>query len=55
MFSAYSEIVFSEDLEGQSGVSISREPINNIRYADDTVIMAENIENVQFLLDQVII
>ena len=30
--------------EAQSGIKISRENINNLRYADDTTLMAESKE-----------
>ena len=34
--------------EAQAGIKISRRNINNLRYADDTVFMAEN-EELEFL------
>lgn len=53
LFNVYSEVIFNEALEGQCGVRTGGETINNIRYADDTAIMAESIEDLQFLIDRV--
>ena len=36
--------------EAQAGVKISRRNINNLRYADDTTLMAENEEELKSLL-----
>ena len=36
--------------EAQAGVKIARRNINNIRYADDTTLMAENEEELKSLL-----
>ena len=36
--------------EGQAGIKIVRRNINNLRYADDTTLMAESEEKVQSLL-----
>ena len=30
--------------ESQAGIKIARRNINNLRYADDTILMAENVE-----------
>ena len=30
--------------EAQAGIKIARRNINNLRYADDTTLMAENVE-----------
>ena len=40
--------------EAQSGIKISRRNINNLRYADDTTLMAESKEEVKSLLMKVI-
>ena len=36
--------------EAQAGIKISRRNINNLRYADDTTLMAENEEELKSLL-----
>ena len=36
--------------EAQAGVKIARRNINNLRYADDTTLMAENEEELKSLL-----
>ena len=39
--------------ETQTGINISRRNINNLRYADDTTLMAENEEELKSLLMKV--
>ena len=39
--------------EAQAGIKISRRNINNLRYADDTTLMAEGEEELQSLLKKV--
>ena len=39
--------------EAQAGIKISRRNINNIRYADDTTLMAETEEELKSLLMRV--
>ena len=39
--------------EAQSGIKIARRNINNIRYADDTTLMAESEEELKSLLMKV--
>ena len=39
--------------EAQAGIKIARGSINNLRYADDTTIMAENEEELKSLLMKV--
>ena len=36
--------------EAQAGIKIARRKINNLRYADDTTLMAESIEELKSLL-----
>ena len=36
--------------EAQAGIKISRRNINNLRYADDTTLMAESEEELKSLL-----
>ena len=38
--------------ETQAGISIARRNINNLRYADDTTLMAESGEELKELLDE---
>ena len=39
--------------EAQAGIKIARRNINNLRYADDTTLMAESEEELKSLLTQV--
>ena len=39
--------------EGQAGIKIARRKINNLRYADDTTLMAESEEELKSLLMKV--
>ena len=39
--------------EAQAGIKIARRNINNLRYADDTTLMAENEEELRSLLMKV--
>ena len=39
--------------EAQAGIKIARRNINNLRYADDTTIMAESEEELKSLLMKV--
>ena len=39
--------------EAQAGIKIARKNINNLRYADDTTLMAENKEELKSLLKKV--
>ena len=39
--------------EAQAGIKIARRSINNLRYADDTSLMAENEEELKILLMKV--
>ena len=39
--------------EAQAGITIARRNINNLRYADDTTLMAENEEELKSLLMKV--
>ena len=39
--------------EAQAGINIARRNINNLRYADDTTLMAENEEELKSLLMKV--
>ena len=39
--------------EAQAGINIARRNINNLRYADDTTLMAESEEELKSLLRRV--
>ena len=39
--------------EAQAGIKIARRNINNLRYADDTILIAENEEELKSLLMKV--
>ena len=39
--------------EAQAGIDIARRNINNLRYADDTILMAESEEELKSLLMKV--
>ena len=54
LFSLYSEIVLRE-VEDLHGVLVNGVNINNIRYADDTVLISETETGLQALLDGVVV
>ena len=39
--------------EAQAGIKIARRKINNLRYADDTMLMAESKEELKEFLDEI--
>lgn len=54
LFNLYVEKAFSESIsDSPFGIRINGIPINNIRYADDTVILADSAQDLQSLLNQV--
>ena len=54
LFNVYSETIFHEALADRTeGININGEIINNIRYADDSVLLAENAEDLQALVNSV--
>ena len=50
LFSLYSEIIM-RNIEGQPGIRVGGHNINNLRYADDTVLISENEKDLQQLLN----
>ena len=54
LFNLYAEyIVWKAGLdEAQAGIKIARRNINNLRYSDDTTLMAESEEKLKQLLDE---
>lgn len=54
LFNIYSEEIFKEALHDvHEGILINGELINNIRYADDSVILARNAEGLQLLMERI--
>ena len=53
LFSLYSEMIMHH-LEGIPGIQIGGHNINNLRYADDTVLIVETEEDLQELLETVV-
>ncbi|KAL1447433.1 hypothetical protein WDU94_013960 [Cyamophila willieti] len=52
LFNVYSETIFKETIaEINKGIKINNRMVNNLRYADDTVIMASNVEDLQQMLN----
>ena len=51
---AYAEYIMrnAELEEAQAGIKIARRNINNLRYTDDTTLMAENVEELKSLMDE---
>lgn len=55
LFNLYSEAIFKEAcLDSPEGIKVNGIVMNNIRYADDTVLMANSIEDLQSVLDRVV-
>ena len=51
LFNLYAEYVMrNAGLEAQAGIKIAGRNINNLRYADDTTLMAESEEELKSLL-----
>lgn len=54
LFNIYSEWVFKEALDGcAKGILINGEWLNNIRYADDTIVFADNLNDLQILTNRI--
>ena len=55
LFNIYAEYIMTNaELEGtQAGIKIARRNINNLRYVDDTTLMAESEEELKSLLMKV--
>ena len=55
LFNLYAEYIMQNAGldEAQNGIKIARRNINNLRYADDTTLMAEKVEELKSLLMKV--
>ena len=55
LFNLYAEYIMWHDMldEAQAGTNIAKRNINNIRYIDDTTLMAESEEELKSLLMKV--
>ena len=53
LFNYYREMILRE-LEVEKGLKVGRQNITNLRYADDTVLLAKSVEDLQKLLDVVV-
>ena len=55
LFNLYAEYIMTNSGldEARAGIKIARRNINNLRYADDTTIMAESEEELKSLLMKV--
>ena len=55
LFNLYAEYIMRNAslTEAQAGIKIARRNINNLRYADDTTLMAESVEELKSLLIKV--
>ncbi|CAG9834829.1 unnamed protein product [Diabrotica balteata] len=54
LFNIYSKEIFARALEqSREGVKINGRVLNNVRYADDTVLIAESAQDLETLLDRV--
>ena len=54
LFNLYSERILRE-LEAMPGLVVGGNNINNLRYADDTVLIATSEEQLQLLVDKVVL
>lgn len=54
LFNIYSEAIFKEALEEEAGgIKVNGKTLNNIRYADDTVVLASSLPELQLLMDRI--
>lgn len=55
LFNAYSEKLFAETFQDVLyGISIKGKIINNLRYAENTVLIADSAEGLQKIIDRVV-
>ena len=48
----YKEYLIREALEDEKGININGQNITNIRYADDTIILADSEQQLQRMIDK---
>lgn len=54
IFNLYSKKIFNKALDGiEAGIQLNKARINNIRYVDDTIILADYITGLQPLMNQI--
>lgn len=53
LFNTYSERLFREALEAEEGILLNGVLINNLRYADDTILLTDTDEGLQRLIKKV--
>ena len=53
LFNLYAEYIMRNTHEAQAGIKIATRNINNLRYADDTILMTESEEELKSLLMKV--
>lgn len=54
LFNLYSEHIFREALQDlEEGIAINGRKLNNLRYADDTIVFADSIEGLQALMTSI--
>ena len=51
LFNIYTEYLIREVLENGEGINFNGQIITNIRYADDTIILAESEQQLQHMID----
>lgn len=55
LFTIYWETIFTRALQDEvDGIKIKRAVVNKIRYADDTVVIADASEGSQRLMDKIV-
>ena len=52
LFNLYTECIF-KSIEGMPGINISGNIVNNLRYADDTALIADNEQDLQNIVDTI--
>ena len=52
LFNMYKEYLIREPLEEEKGINTNGQNITNIRYADDTIILAESEQQLQSMIDK---
>ena len=52
LFNIYTEYLIREVLENGGGININGQNITNIRYVDDTIILAESEQQLQRMIDK---